>query len=126
MIGIFVSLTLACIVPPSFADPAFSTTEEASSATRMRATCYLPTGYSTYDGTIPYEGVISSNKEHVGKTALLWDENTGEFIGRFECHDIGGNSQLRAGTAIDIYRDNMSNALEWVRIHGDYVLVEWE
>lgn len=96
----------------------------AAEATVMRCTCYLPTGNRCYDGHPTVKGVISSNVEHVGQTAILFTMED-ELIGVFECHDIGGNVQLRNGTAIDVYRDTMDEALEWVAIYGDYVKVLW-
>lgn len=90
----------------------------------MRCTCYLPTGYRCYDGHPTVKGVISSNTDHVGQTAILYTLED-ELIGVFECHDIGGNVMLRNGTAIDVYRDTMSEALEWVGNYGDYVKVRW-
>lgn len=90
----------------------------------VRCTCYLPTGNKTADGTIPYEGICASNREHLGDVALVWSMD-GEWIGFFECRDIGGNAKLRNGTAIDIYRDDMSGAKEWIATYGDYVQIVW-
>jgi 3D (Asp-Asp-Asp) domain-containing protein len=100
------------------------TKEYEEEAQVMRCTCYLPTGYSCYDGHPTVKGVISSNTDHVGQTAILYTLED-ELIGVFECHDIGGNVMLRNGTAIDVYRDTMSEALEWVGTYGDYVKVRW-
>ena len=91
---------------------------------QVRCTCYLPTGNRTADGTVPYEGIIASNRDHLGDVALLYTLN-GEFIGFFECRDIGGHRKLRNGTAIDVYRDNMDRAWEWVHTYGDYVQILW-
>ena len=115
--GCLISLMM-CLIPPKF-NPPFPV-----DCVKMRCTCYLPTGYNCYDGTPTYEGVISSNKEHVGRSALLYTLD-GEFIGYFECHDIGGNVMLRNGTAIDVYRETMDRALSWVAEYGDYVMVRW-
>ena len=90
----------------------------------MRCTCYLPTGHRTADGTEPYEGIIASNRDHLGDMALLYTMD-GEYIGMYECRDIGGSRMLRNGTAIDVYRDNMDRALDWVQTYGDYVLIIW-
>lgn len=117
--GLIVSLGVS-IVPPLVP----LTRPDEIPLQRMRCTCYLPTGNACYDGTPTHKGVISSNVEHVGKTALLYTLD-GDFIGRFECHDIGGNCMLRNGTAIDVYRDTMEEAWEWVGNYGDYVLVRW-
>ncbi len=118
-------VTLMCsMVAPSYTGAPLIDVGGVDQTVKMRCTCYLPTGNCMYDGTPCYEGAISSNKEHVGQTAVLYTLD-GELIGIFECHDIGGNVQLRNGTAIDVYRDNMDRALEWVHTYGDYVLVKW-
>lgn len=91
---------------------------------KVRCTCYLPTGNKTADGTIPYEGICASNRDHLGDVAVLYSVD-GEFIGFFECRDIGGHQKLRNGTAIDIYRDSIDRAWEWVGEWGDYVYVYW-
>ena len=90
----------------------------------VRCTCYLPTGHKTADGTVPYEGIIASNRDHLGDMALLLTME-GELIGMFECRDIGGNKKLRNGTGIDVYRDNMDRAWEWVHEYGDYIQIVW-
>ena len=91
---------------------------------KVRCTCYLPTGNKTADGTVPYEGICASNRDHLGDVAVLYSCD-GEFIGFFECRDVGGHRKLRNGTAIDIYRDSMDRAWEWVGEWGDYVYVYW-
>lgn len=91
---------------------------------KVRCTCYLPTGNKTADGTVPYEGIIASNRDHLGDVAVLYSVD-GEFIGFFECRDIGGHRKLRNGTAIDVFRDDMDRAWEWVGEWGDYVYIYW-
>lgn len=39
---------------------------------KVRCTCYLPTGNPTASGVYPYEGVIASNRDHLGQTAALY------------------------------------------------------
>lgn len=90
----------------------------------VRCTCYIASGNRTADGTIPYEGIIASNREHLGKTAMLYTME-GQFIGFFEARDLGGHKMLRNGTAIDVYRDSLERAYEWVCEYGDYVQVVW-
>ena len=91
---------------------------------KVRCTCYLPTGNKTADGTVPYEGICASNRDHLGDVAVLYSVD-GEFIGFFECRDVGGHRKLQNGTAIDIYRDDMDRAWEWVGEWGDYVYIYW-
>lgn len=114
MFGLMLSVAIG-IVPPRI---------ELPKKQQVRCTCYLPTGNRTADGTIPYEGICASNREHLGDIALIWSME-GEWIGYFECRDIGGNFKLQNGTAIDIYRDNMSEAKEWIATYGDYVQIVW-
>lgn len=90
----------------------------------VRCTCYLPTGNRTADGTIPYEGIIASNRQHLGDMAMLLTMD-GELIGMFECRDIGGHRKLRNGTAIDVFRNDMDRAWDWVHTYGDYVQIIW-
>lgn len=91
---------------------------------KVRCTCYLPTGHKTADGTVPYEGIVASNRSHLGDMCLIFDLD-GNFIEMMECRDIGGHRKLRNGTAIDVYRDNMDRAKQWISTYGDYVLIVW-
>ena len=91
---------------------------------RVQLSCYLPTGYRTADGTVPYEGVVSSNTEHLGMDCILYDADLVPYA-RFECRDIGGNSMLKAGTAIDVYRDDMDRAWQFIGDHGTWAYIEW-
>lgn len=91
---------------------------------KVRCTCYLPTGNVTADGTMPYEGILASNREHLGDMALLF-ELDGTPIGMFECRDTGGAKSLKNGTSIDIYRTDIDRAWDWVHTYGDYVYVKW-
>lgn len=90
----------------------------------VRCTCYLPTGHRTADGTVPYEGIIASNRDHLGDMCMIFTMD-GELIDIMECRDVGGHRKLRNGTAIDVYRDTMDRAKEWVRTYGDYVQIIW-
>lgn len=93
-------------------------------AERIRCTCYIPTGNPTASGVYPYEGIIASNREHLGQTAVLYTEDM-ELIGYFECKDTGGHEGLKNGTRIDVYRDTLDRAYDWVHTYGDYVYIEW-
>lgn len=91
---------------------------------RVYLSCYLATGNNCADGTKPVEGVVSSNKEHLGMDCIVYDSDLVAVM-RLECRDIGGHKMLREGTAIDIYRDSMSRALQLREEYGLYVWVEW-
>lgn len=90
----------------------------------VRCTCYLPTGHCTASGVMPYEGIIASNRDHLGDMCLIFDME-GNFIEMMECRDVGGHRKLRNGTAIDVYRDSMDRAKEWIATYGDYVQIIW-
>lgn len=96
----------------------------SSDAYKVRCTCYIPTGNPTASGIYPHEGVIATNRQHLGESAMLFTLD-GEFIGYFDSMDTGGHEGLKNGTRIDVYRDNLDRAYDWVATYGDYVLIEW-
>ena len=91
---------------------------------RVYLSCYLATGNNCADGTPPREGVVSSNKEHLGMDCIMYDNNLTAVM-RLECRDIGGHAKLQNGTAIDVYRDSYQRALMLREEYGLYVWVEW-
>lgn len=91
---------------------------------RVYLSCYLPTGNNCADGTPPVEGVVSSNREHLGMDCIVYDNDLTAVM-RLECRDIGGHKMLREGTAIDVYRDSLARAYELRDEYGLYVWVEW-
>jgi 3D (Asp-Asp-Asp) domain-containing protein len=96
----------------------------SSDAYKVRCTCYIPTGNPTASGIYPHEGVIATNRQHLGESAMLFTLD-GEFIGYFDSMDTGGHVGLKNGTRIDVYRDTLDRAYDWVATYGDYVLIEW-
>ena len=90
----------------------------------MRCTCYVPTGSRTADGTIPYEGICASNREHLGQVAVVYTMD-GRGIGYFECRDTGSHEDLQNGTRIDIFRETEDGVKDWQQTVGDYCIVQW-
>lgn len=90
----------------------------------VKISCYLPTGNCTYSGQMPYVGGCAVNKEHLGQTAMLFDAEY-RFIGFFEINDIGGNSLLKQGRAVDIFQETMEDARNFIRENGDHGYVVW-
>lgn len=90
----------------------------------VRFSCYLPTGNKTYSGQVPYVGGCAVNKEHLGQTAMLFDAEY-RFIGFFEVNDIGGNSLLKQGKAVDIFQETMTDARAFISENGDHGFVVW-
>lgn len=91
---------------------------------RVKLSCYLATGNKTADGTVPYEGIISCNKEHLGQDCIMYDK---DFVpvARFQCRDIGGHKLLREGRAIDVFRNSYERAVEFKKNYGEYVYILW-
>lgn len=93
----------------------------------MRITCYTapPTAH-TYSGQLVHEGGCASNKANLGKTAYLYTIDTHELVAVLECNDIGGNSMLKNGTALDVYMPTYDACWDWVNCYGDHLLVIME
>ena len=91
---------------------------------RVYLSCYLPTGNNCADGTPPVEGVVSSNREHLGMDCIVYDNDLTAVM-RLECRDIGGHKMLREGTAIDVFKSSYERAVDTQRRYGSYVWVEW-
>lgn len=92
---------------------------------RVKVSCYTaPEGAHTADGGVPIEGMVSSNREHMGMDMILYtDELMPEA--RFQCTDIGGHHMLVNGTAVDFYRSDLNRCYEFVGTHSAYVWIEW-
>ena len=109
---------------------------KAGDLNRIRCTCYVEDGW-TYSGHYTNDHVIAGMKSNIGDVAALYaiDENgdVGEFIGYFDFYDIGagidtdgdgkGDSIIK-GKSIDVFRNNMTEAKEWIRTYGDYVFIK--
>ncbi len=98
--------------------------EQKINAYKVRCTCYIPTGNPTASGVYPYEGIIATNREHLGESCNLYDMDM-NLIGHFESLDTGGHEGLKNGTRIDVFRDTLDRAYDWVGTYGDYVYIEW-
>lgn len=121
---------LLCIVPvlPNF--QLLKTLEEQrfieeNNLVRVKVSCYYAQpGAHTADGSIPVEGMVSSNREHLGQDMILYTDDLYPEA-RFQCTDIGGHRMLRDGTAVDFYRDDYSRCVSFIKNHSAYVWVKW-
>ena len=92
---------------------------------RVKVSCYIAgEGAHTADGSVPVEGMVSSNKSHLGMDMILYTDDLLPEA-HFQCTDVGGHPMLQNGTAVDIYRDNMDRCWQFVNTHSSYVWVEW-
>ena len=123
-------VALMCMVPFQYNTELHETLEEQkfisdNDLVKVKVSCYYAEpGARTANGSIPVEGMVSSNSEHLGMDMLLFDENL-NVEARFYCTDIGGHAMLRNGTAVDFYRDDLNRCWQFVGDHKAYVYVKW-
>lgn len=100
--------------------------ESADGLQLVRVTCYLAApGAHTADGSVPLEGMCAGAPWRIGQDCVLYDVNTLEPYARLECRDTGGHYLLQTDQAVDVYRDSMDRAWQWVGEHGDYSYIKW-
>lgn len=103
---------------------------------RIRCTCYVEPG-TTASGHYTHEGVIAGRKEDLGKVAAIYaineDGSIGEFLGYYDFYDTGAGMDsdgdgvgdtIRTGKSVDVFKDSMGSARQWIRQHGDYVYIK--
>lgn len=86
-------------------------------------TCYVTRG-TCYDGCETRKGICATDKEHIGYTALIWTLD-GEFLGYYECCDLIGTEWGRSGHCIDIFAEDMDEAVEYMKITGGKCIVQY-
>lgn len=97
---------------------------EAAGFIKMHTTAYILQG-TTADGghTRPY--ICASSIDHIGDVAIVYTLN-GEYLGMYECTDTGKEGGgVRAGRTLDVWRKNMTQATNYMRITGGQVYVKW-
>lgn len=98
---------------------------ESHNLQRVKVSCYIaPEGAHTADGSLCYEGIVSSNSEHLGMDCIVYDSNLVAVM-RLECRDVGGHPMLQDGTAIDIFRSSEERCWQLIGEYGTHVWVEW-
>lgn len=98
---------------------------EENNLVRVKVSCYYAEpGARTADGSVPIEGMVSSNTEHLGMDMVLYTDDLMPEA-RFQCTDIGGHALLRNGKAVDFYRDNYERCVSFVKSHSEFVWVQW-
>ena len=123
-------VALMCMVPFQYNAELHETLEEQrfieeNNLVRVKVSCYYAEpGAHTADGSIPVEGMVSSNREHLGMDMILFTDDLVPEA-RFQCTDIGGHPMLKNGTAVDFYRDDYSRCVSFVKTHSSYVWVQW-
>lgn len=91
---------------------------------RMHTTAYILEG-TTADGghTRPY--ICASSIDHIGDVAIVYTLD-GDYLGMYQCTDTGREGGgVRAGRVLDVWRKNMTQATNYMRITGGQVYVKW-
>lgn len=91
--------------------------------TQMSATAYCM-GTTTYNGSKVHSGGCAVNKEHLGQVAIVYTLD-GDFLGYYECNDIGTTDGLKNGYVIDIYRCNLTQCHSFMKLTRGRVWVKW-
>lgn len=76
------------------------------------AYCY---GEITASGKQVREGHCAMARKYMGKTAVVYDEETMECLGIYEVEDTGGDSRIKNGECIDIYNPSYDWCIEFGR-----------
>lgn len=90
----------------------------------MHTTAYILQG-TTANGGTTHSGICASSIDHIGDIAIVYTMD-GQFLGLYECTDTGAEGGgVRAGVTLDVWRKNMTQATNYMRITGGYVYVKW-
>jgi hypothetical protein len=97
---------------------------EAAGFHKMSTTAYILQG-TTANGGTTHSGICASSIDHIGDIAVVYTLD-GDFLGYYECTDTGAEGGgVRAGTVLDVWRKNMTQATNYMRITGGKVYVKW-
>lgn len=97
---------------------------EAAGFQKMHTTAYILSG-TTADGGTTHPGICASSIDRIGSIAIVYTLD-GEFLGLYECTDTGAEGGgVRAGTVLDVWRKNMTQATSYMKLTGGQVYVKW-
>lgn len=94
----------------------------------LYVTCYCPEscpGEITADGSHVRKGIAAMNKEHLGKTCILYTTDMSTCLGIFEIRDTGGTDGLKAGRVIDLWQPTLAECKEIMALTGGKVLIQF-
>lgn len=97
---------------------------EAAGFQKIYATAYILKGTTASGGTTR-SGICACNP-HLGDTAIIYTLK-GQYLGLYECTDCGGTDGLKAGTVVDIWKANMTQAESFMKLIGpeQKVYIKW-
>ncbi len=94
---------------------------------KVKFTCYCPEscpGTVTASGTKVREGIMASNREHLGDCAMVYLTD-GTFLGYYESLDVGGTDGIRRGDVIDVWTPSLPRAKELMALTRGEVMITW-
>ena len=95
---------------------------EAAGFQQMHTTAYVIHG-TTATGTPTRPGICACNP-HLGEVAIVYTLD-GDYLGMYEVVDTGITNGLINGTVIDVWRCNMTQATNYMRITEGRVWVKF-
>lgn len=96
-------------------------------ADELKVTCYCPEscpGEVTASGEYVRDGIAAVGREHFGDCAMIWTLD-GQFLGYYECLDIGGTEAIRKGYVIDLWKPDMATCKDIMKVTEGKVIVQW-
>ena len=96
---------------------------QAEGFQKISVTAYC-CGHHTANGSAVHNGGCAASAEHMGDVAILYTMD-GTFLGYYECNDAGGTDAIRNGCVVDIYRQNLTQAKNFMRITGGKAYIKW-
>lgn len=94
---------------------------------KVKFTCYCPEscpGTVTASGARVREGILASNREHLGDGAMLYLKD-GTFLGFYESLDVGGTDGIRNGKVIDVWMPSLLRVKEMMALTEGEVYIDW-
>ena len=94
---------------------------------KVKFTCYCPEscpGTVTASGVKVREGIMASNREHLGDCAMVYLTD-GTFLGYYESLDVGGTEGIRKGDVIDVWVPSLPKANELMALTRGEVMITW-
>lgn len=113
-------------VPPVGIAEISESTNHNDNLISVESTSYCESGI-TADGSQTRLGICAAKKDWIGKTVILYENNSGavgEVLGIWEIRDTGGDYRIKDGTCIDVWLPTEEEALEWGRKKVFMQLVE--
>ena len=81
---------------------------------KIRATAYCM-GHHTANGSPVHSGGCAASREHLGDVAIIYTID-GDFLGYYECNDLGGTEAIENGYVIDLYRCNLTQCESFMKL----------